>query len=961
MRLKISMLFGVAGLAFPLAAASAQDGAAGDAADRGTSEQSAAEAGDAIVVTGSRLQRETGYDQPSPVTVVGGDMLQKMAPSTIPDALNQLPQFIGSQSRATCCGPSTSGNFLNLRGLGSQRVLILLDGDRVSATRETGDVDVNVLPELLVERVDIVTAGASAAYGSDAVTGVVNYVIDQDFEGIRFLAQSGLSSYGDNEEYRLGVAVGTSFADSRGSVIASVEHYNNNGLLVDARPEARDGHFLGGVGSPDLPFVNLTGIRNLAATDGGLIINSTGLPFADAGSPLAGNLFLPGGAGTRPFDPGTRIVGFLPTAVGGDGSIYGAVSALAALENSKFYGRMNYEFFDNLAGHIRVVVSESKTRQFPLESQQTGGTAFTIFRENAFLPASVGAQMDQLGVSSFRLARSSKDWGLMVNDYTNRFLEINFGLDGTLIGWDWQARYSHGRVTLNGGIGNNVILDRLYAAADAVSDPSTGQPTCNVSLTNPGAFPGCVPINLFGQNSASPEALDYILGFSDQRIRNTQDYFGLTAQRSLFSLPGGDVILGIGYEHIARSLLQETNALAVSQINPTGVRGLPTSFCPSVNTCRFGRFNQGNFGAADASDTRNEVFAEISVPLLEGVTLAETLAIDAAFRHTNYENSGGVNTWKVGVNYAPISGLRFRGTASRDIRAPNLFELFAGPTRSFGNTVLIRDPENPNPVPGSYVNLSQGNPALNPEIADTFTVGVVIEPPFLPGFSGSIDYWDVAISDEIINTSPQLVLDRCAQGVQSACEAISRDPGTGTITQIVLQRINQTQSAARGMDFDFSYVSELGGGDLRLRLLASRLFERSNTNEDVQIEFAGFAGTPEWSGNFSLNYDVGRFGFFWQQRLVGPVDRWLFEPPGSQVFEDPRFPAVTYTDISATWRIGEDERFEVFGIVNNLFNRRPPIQPTPFVAGLAFPTFPTGNINYDIVGTQFTFGVRGTF
>ena len=939
------------------AAVSAQSHAAGSELNADSAEDAVEE----VIVTGSRIQREDGYDQPSPVTTVSNEMLLSAAPSNIADALNQLPQFTGSLTRTSCCGIGSSGNFLNLRGLGTSRVLILLDGDRVAPTRELGDVDVNLLPEMLISRVDVVTGGASAAYGSDAVSGVVNYVIDQNFDGVKVTAQGAQSTYGDNKEIKFGLAVGNSFADGRGHIVASLEHYESDGLRVDARSESRQGHYLGGFGIDAIPFENLTGVMSTSATNGGVIVNAAGLPVADDDAPLAGTLFLPEG-GSRPFVFGTPIPGITPVALGGDGYVYGPSSALAELRTDKFYTLLNYDFSDTVSAYARINAAESATFQFPLQNSQSGAAAYTIFRENAFLPAAVADQMDSAGVSSFRLARQSNDWGMIGNDVVNQTYDVSAGFNwSTENGWDWKLNASHGQSELNAGVVNNAILDHVYAAADAVVDPSSGEIVCNVTLTNPGEFPGCRPLNVFGENAASQAALDFVLGRSEQVIKNQQDVFAINTQGRLFDIPSGEVVVAAGVEHIRRSLDQSSNSLALSQVNATGVRALPASLCPTSETCRFGRWNQGNFGVADASDSRNELFAEVLIPLLSDTAFANYLELNGAYRYTDYENSGGVDTWKIGLDYQPTDSLRIRGTRSRDIRAPNLFEMFAGATRSFGSTTLVQDPLNPTPVPGNYVNLSRGNPNLEPEIADTYTIGFVYQPAWLSGFSGSIDYFDIELRDSIADTTPQSVLDRCAEGDQDACGSISRDAATNTITQIVLQRINLDRTIVRGVDFDLSYSRDVGPGFLQIRMLATKLIERSSTVGTAEFDFSGFAGGPEWRGNLTISYEMDTVSLFWQQRYIDRVRRWLFLPPGSNVFANPEFASVSYTDVTATWNLGHNRDIELYGTINNLFNKKPPVQPTPFVAGLAYPSFPTGNPNYDIVGTQFTVGARVTF
>ncbi len=919
----------------------------------------ATEAGD-IVVTGTRI-KGNGYDQPTPVTVATTETLLSSSPMTLADGLTKLPQLIGSTSRTFCCAVGSLGNFLNLRALGPTRTLVLLDGRRIVATRESGEIDVNLLPELLVQRVDVVTGGASAAYGSDAVSGVINYVTDNKFEGVRANAQYGVSNYGDDASVKFGVAGGTSFADGRGHIVISLEHFKVNGIpsLAD-RPDSRRGGFLGGNGSAAAPFTNLENVFMITATDGGVIVNSAGLPVANAGAPLAGQRFLPGGALT-PFVIGTPVTGSPAFAIGGDGHQNNMMQPAGLLSTDKGYFRATYDFSESLTAYVRLNAARSHNNMRILSDNRSAAAAYTIFRNNAYLPAAVAAQMDAAGVTSFRLGRFNRDFGAISLDYKNKTFDASVGLEGKIGDkLNWEVSYGHGETTLDAEVRNVADLGKAYAAADAVVDPATGNIVCNVTLTNPGVFPGCQPLNPFGVGAPSAAAKAFILGTSTQFVKNTQDVFAAELQGEVFELPAGPLSFALGAEYRRRTLVERSNPTALGQIQATGVRGMPGAFCPTVALCRFGGWNQGNFGEADARDNVKEGFVELLVPVFKDSAVGKSLELNAAYRYTDYKNSGTVSTWKIGATYEPFEDLRIRVTRSRDIRAPNLFELFAGPVNAF--TPGLTDP-----VTGLTnviaITRTQGNPNLVPERANTLTVGFVYSPSWLKGVSGSVDFYDINLAGALAATSAQGTIDGCQRGVAAQCALITRDPVTNFIQQIVLQQINLNGRRARGIDFDLSYNGEVAGGKLGVRLLATRTIDFIDYIGTTRLQSAGLfnaannTALPKWRGTLTANYEIGKFGLFVQERYIGGYDQMPFIP--GQIFAEPHVGAVFYTDLTAKVKVNAgNAKFEIFGTVNDLFNRRPPFLPNRFAANLAFPTVP--NL-YDLDNRYFTIGARVAF
>ena len=916
---------------------------------------------DDIVVTGTRILR-AGYDQPTPVTVKTTEALLSSAPTNIADALNRLPQFQGSRTRTFCCEVGSVGNFLNLRGLGTTRTLVLLDGRRIVPTREGGDVDVNLLPETLIERVEVVTGGASAAYGSDAVSGVVNYVVDTDFVGFRANGQTGISTYGDAGTVKMGAAIGASFSENRGHFVLSVDHFNQEGIKsLDDRPLSRDnrGYFLAGNGTT-FPFRTVAGVMQATATYGGVIVGPSNMPIPGAGAPLAGTQFLPGGV-PAPFVFGTQVPGSPVFFFGGDGILNNLADPAQSLRADRLYGRLSFDFTDRLTGWIRVNAGESRTWGDVLADNRQAGVAYTIFRENPFLPSVTAAQMDTAGVTSFRFARFNRDFGPIRLDYTNRTFDVAAGLDGRIgADWQWSIGYSRGETVLDARVENVGILSRIYAQADAVRDLATGNIVCRVTLTNPGAYPGCVPVNLFGEGSPSQAARDYALGVSTQQVKNTQQVAYAEMQGTLLALPAGPVAVAFGAEYRERTLRSVSNDIAVNQIQAVGIRGFPTQLCPTPATCRFGGFQQGNFGTADAGDHVTEGFVETVVPVLRDTPFFHSLEVNGAYRYTSYENSGGISSWKTGITWAPTADLRLRATRSRDIRAPNLFEMFAGPVNAFQPGLTDPFTSTTNII---AITRTQGNPDLEPERADTLTLGAVFTPRRIPGLALSVDYYDIDVQGALSATTAQGTVDACFRGDQRACARIARD-AFGDIQQIVLQQINLNSRLVRGIDFDASYNTDFLAGRLGIRALVNHALDYIDTVGGTSLQQAGFYNTanqltvPRWRGNLSLTYEADPLTLFVQGRYIGSFVQ--MPPLPNQTFAEPRIGAVFYTDVTVKFDLNgpNDSRWELYGTVNNLFRQQPRFIANRFSTNLGYPTAPG---LYDIDDRYFTVGIRTQF
>jgi len=928
-----------------------------------------------IVVTGTRIVRD-GYTAPTPVTVASTEELVKATPSNIPDALNKLPQFQNSSSPSRSsmnfANTAAHGNVLNLRGVGPLRTLILFDGQRVAPTTYLGTVDVNVIPNLLIQRVDVVTGGASAAYGSDAVSGVVNFVLDKKFTGLTGVAQGSTSQRGDNQGYRFGIAGGFDFGGDRGHLLLSAETFKNNGMLRSDRKLGRGAYsYVGstvGCTNPNAaadptacspggtlnPYMIASGVTLSAASEYGKITSG---PFTNYRFDANGAL-VPFSNGTATGSPGYFV--------GGDGyAISPDTRAVAPLHTYQAFGRASWDFTPDVTGYVQGSFSRSDLSYTSLANSLVPPTAATLYSGNPYLPAELQAAFTPTS-QSITLARYGANSPRPHTTEHTDYWMVNAGFEGTLADkWKWNVAFNHG--DSNFSVAQEGVWDwqHFYAATDAVRNGS-GQTVCRASLsadpTIAARYANCQPFNLLatGDAYASQPGYDYVVGTSRYRARIWQNAMSASIQGALFDLPAGPVDVALGAEYRRQSLRLTSNAnpadldtTAERSAYFAGLRGVPSSVYHYWLT---------NVGEASGDLSVKEVFGELAVPLLKDQPFAQELSLNAAGRYTDYSTSGSVKTWKLGATWKPISDLLLRGSVSRDIRAPNLFELFAGDQSAIS---LLVDP-----VSGITANVPQvtgGNPDLQPEKADTLTFGAVITPSFLPGLSLSVDYYRIKIKDAIGTLSLTQIVNNCSQsgGTAPECALVTRDTPTSFPSQIRVAPANIAYLETSGIDFDASYRTELAGGNLGLRLYASYLdtYQTQQSSTAPVLEYAGIStisstpeGRPRWRGTLSVNYEIGRVGVFLNQQLIGKVKLGI--PGGLENGLGQTIGAVGYTDMTLSYRLPvANGHVEFFGTVNNLFDKDPPLIPG---------TIPGVNIAtnfalYDTVGRAFTGGIRFKF
>jgi iron complex outermembrane receptor protein len=912
---------------------------------------SASDAGGApgdIVVTGTRVQRD-GFQAPTPTTVVGAELIAAKAPANIADLVNMLPSVIGSDTPRNQYGAVSRGvvglNDISLRGLGAGRTLVLLDGQRVGASTPTNLVDINNFPEQLVKRIDVVTGGASAGYGSDAVAGVVNFVLDKTFKGIKGEAQGGVTTYGDDRNYKLTLTAGAAFADDRGHVLLSVaDSYNagvfdpsNRDWIANSKLIYNNPAYTATNGQPRLIARLNSGLAT--ATPGGII----------TAGPLRGTYFGPGGVPLQ-FNYGSVVSGNFMT--GGQSQytpIYAGSTLDPRLSRQNLFFRTSFDVTDHVT--IFAQASYGRAAARTLAGYQLDLGTSTIRADNAFIPASIAAQMRAQNLTSLTLGTWNQDLGGIVGTTKRKNGRYVLGASGDFqaLGskWNWDV-YGQRSVTDTYLSGRTSISANYAAALDSVINPATGAAVCRSTLTNPGN--GCVAYNPFGTGVNSQAALNYILGTAWGRNHLTQNVASATLHGNPFSTWAGPVSIATGIEYRKEGISGSNDPIS-------SIRG----------------YYAGNYLASFGSYDVTEGFFETVVPLAKGLPFADSLDLDGAVRETSYSTSGLVTTWKAGLTYAPVRDIRFRATRSRDIRAPNLSDLYqAGTTQ----TTQVSDPSQNGAVTTAF-QVTTGNRSLKPEVADTTGLGVVLQPRFLPGFSASVDYYNIRIKDAITTFNAQQVVNLCAQGSAAFCSSVIRTGGA--ITSTVVQPVNVARQISRGLDFEASYRRRLDTiapflkGNLALRVVATRYLKsysnngvtpatdnvgtnNNNGNAGLSLPKWRYLATAGWE-NDALSIDLTARG------LTGGVNNTSYiqcttgcptSTAANMTIDDNHIAGATYFDASIRYRL--PWHVEMFLAVDNLANKAPAtVGVGPSLSGVAYSVNPT---LYDTLGRTFRAGFR---
>jgi outer membrane receptor protein involved in Fe transport len=893
---------------------------------------------EAVIVTATRIIRD-GYEAPTPTTVVGNDVLKVLAASNVADAVNFVPSLAGSATprsgNSGVSGGQSGTNTLDLRSMGANRTLVLLDGARIPPTALTGVVDINQLPDGLIERIDVVTGGASAAYGSDAMTGVVNFVLDKDFTGFKTNVMAGLTDRGENEKYNVSISGGVPFAAGRGHFLFSGGYSDAEGIRGIPRAWYRGWKVLNNPaytatnGQPQLLLRPESAIST--ATPGALVTSG----------PLRGTEFTQGGV-VRQFDYGPIVAD--PLMSGGDWRISDRARTPdleAEVKRQTVFTRTAFQLTDDLEVFALASYARSRTDNQCCFNYFLGN--LTIQRDNAFLPETVREDMRRLELERLTVGSTNEDLGTIHGRSERAVTRFVAGINGKFValgsGWRWDAYAQRGASDVSNDV-RSAIVANYREALDAVRDPS-GAIVCRSTLTDPSN--GCVPYNVLGYGVNSQAAVNYVLGTAQLDQELVQDVAAASVQGEPFSTWAGPVSVASGIEYRKESVTSRTDPIAEAS----------------------GYF-VANFKPTRGSYDVIEGFLETVVPLIEEARWADSFDLNGAVRFTNYSSSGEVVTWKAGATYSPVHNVTLRGTRSRDIRAPNLNDLFlAGQV----NTQTVNDPFRDNAT-ALILRPMVGNLELDPEVADTVGLGIVYQPAFAPGLSMSVDYYKIEVEKAIATIQQQAIIDRCFAGNTALCSAIVRD-ASGVITQITVQPVNLLSETAEGIDFETSYRVPVWQGNLTFRALATHVMERQIDDGITVTELGGdnSGSAADWRWLGMVGYDSGDYAV----SIIGHgVSSGVMESayvectrgcPESTVenrtIDNNHIASAVYMDLSLVYRVlnrSGVRNMEVFFKVDNLADRNPP--PVGSISGVSFVDPGVNPLLYDTVGRTFRAGVR---
>ena len=902
--------------------------------------------------------------------------LQQSGTTNITDFLTGYPALIGSSTSAQNSGDragigATGLNLLNLRNLGTQRTLVLVDGRRhVGGVPGDASVDVNTIPTDLVERIDVLTGGASAIYGADAVTGVVNFVLKHDFQGLTARAQAGISQRGDAGQRLLSFTAGTNFAGGRGNVSLAYEYGTNDRYTTQDRDYLRGPGALFFNRNPNYVAntpgsylrVPLADVRYVdTARNGAVDVDGDGIPdftgngaVYDRGRVLPGNAFTIGGSSTSLADYGNDLLPQVERHVFNVLSHYDVSRALTIFAEGKF----------------------AATNSFTLGQPSFDYNLF-IPQDNPYIPANVRAAIDP-DLGGVLVTRDNFDLGPRGETVKRKTYRSVIGARGDLgDSTHYEVSYVFGQTDVVNHFANDQYSDRFYAAIDAVRG-ANGQITCRVNTPggmttdqpynptrtiNGSTFSAgqCQPLNIFGEGVASQAGLDFVHASTVEHSRVTQHVVSGSLGgdfRNLFSLPGGELGYALGAEY-----RKESSRFTPDQLEQQGLT-FSNKLSPAV-------------GSYDVK----EAFAELDAPLLKDKPFVHSLDLAAAIRYSDYSTIGHATTYKLDAGYSPVRDLRFRGTYSYSVRAPNIGELFSGASQTF---VFFDDPcttvnrglgtstrvancavvlgaaglspaqvaafEDPRSI--NIAGTQSGNTNLRPERARTWTAGAVLQPRFIPGLTASFDWYDIKLKDAINTVDAQELATLCVDQATTAnvfCQSIKRQQGTGLINDFTVLPQNVAEFRTAGLDVNITYhVSVSNIGAFNLKLVGGYLNKLSfvGTPGAAPTDNLRTLGSPKYQANADITYSRGPFTLNYGLSWFDKTRRYT----ALQLAGNPNYAAPEYVFYKDRWvhdiyvSVDVNKQFQFYGGVNNVADAKPD------VGSRLYPV--------DSVGRFFFFGAR---
>jgi iron complex outermembrane receptor protein len=978
------------------------------AADEAANKDSGSEVTE-VVVTGSRLQRKD-FTAISPVTTVGSEQLEMTGTVAVEQLVNELPQIVPGNTVTSNNSGGEDFATVDLRGLGAQRTLVVVNGERVPGSSTTGVVDLNTIPAGLIDRIEVLTGGASAVYGSDAMAGVVNFILKQNYEGAEVSALVGGNFHGQGKEFNLEGILGGNFANGRGNMTMYASYFQRNPVLQSEFDWSRTSAGVFYDNSSNGYVVDSAAKYNAlnSAIPGGLhtflsggsgtppwgwITNNPGNPFSGlAANPATAGRFASADTDCNPATPGVAVNGGnLSFNDAGQLTPRFTSKACAVPDRSAGSSRYNYaptndiiipakryaistfahyDITDNITLKTQLSFIDSQSGVQLAATPATGLTVVLTPAMNAYINANHPDLAAALASRPNPTANFTEDWrslqlGPRIGEFDNQSLSMLATLDGKINdNWNWSATASYGQTRFAETLRNNLNRTAIEQGLTGCQVPiATGNPGAGTDL-GVAKLPGCTIADIFGQNKLSANAVKFLRTDTHQLNIYTEQRVAGFIRGDLIQLPAGGLSSVFGFEY-----REDHASLDVDDAQRTG------------NIYGFNAIQNQK-----GSVTVKEAYVELGVPLVKDQPFIQYLGLEGGYRWSDYDTIGSTETYKIGGEWSPFTWLKFRAVYNKAVRAPSVFELFQNGDQGFPSFV---DPCNDKPTrtaqqlavcqamapgvnfTGYNQNNSQvqafafGNPNLQPETGKTKTIGFVFQPDFLPvgRLKASVDYYDIQILNAVASVGAQTISNRCVAGgvpLNANCALIQRDPVTGQVVGINTSIANLSELRTKGWDVQIDFKVDLGDlfsgapGRISINELYSYLssfkqdgFEgRGTTNAAIGTAF------PEYKSVLTVNYGVGDWLF---------QTRWSYTPEmiqgtatGYGLFVD-KTPAASYVDISTRWNVTDN--FQLTGTIGNLFDKEPP----QFIDGVFNGQANTDPQVYRVLGRTFTLAAKVRF
>ncbi len=980
------------------------------AQDAAPADDAATDDANVIVVTGSLISNPN-LVQANPVNVTTADTIELKQSNTAEDVLREIPGVVPNIGSAVNNG-NNGASYVDLRGLGANRNVVLLDGNRIVPGDLQGRVDLNNIPLALISRVDAQTGAAVTVYGADAITGVVNFITKKDFAGVDFSAGYQITEKGDGGYFRTDLTVGANFDDGKGNAVLSIGYQKSDPVYQGDRD------------------FSIFGIDSFTGTLGG---SGTGVPSRITGTrPLITGTSTPnttidatgsGNGGTRQINSSGQAVGTYAFFNFNPYNIF-----QTPFKRYNIFAQANYEISDAVEVYTRALFSKNTVDTIIAPSGSFGGSvtmnlnnpymtstlrnqfcAFNTLGAGAYKPLYTQSECDLAATATgptdanyktvtFNLSRRAVEVGPRISNYSTTIFDYRIGLRGHIsdaINWDLNGSYGESEKLQT--IKNYTLQSRWRQALLA-----NNTTTC---ITNTG---GCVPVNPFGAaGTISAGAADFLSDDSSSKISTSLAQLrGLISGETGFTSPGAtnQVSFALGAEYRKYHAQQASDVLAKTPGELGGAGGA----APDID---------GGFSVWEG-------YAEIIAPLVEDKPMMKSLTLEGGARYSKYQIDGaGTNetwTYKGALSWEPIDDLKFRGNYAHAVRAPNINELFS--PVSTGLTTLQTDPcagtlaantglavgQNLravclaqgapvgtigsilNPTAAQANSTGGGNIALKPETANTWTIGAVFKPQAIPGFSISVDYYNIKVKGAITTPTSGDVMSACfgslssSSATSAACTTIRRNPVTGGLDGDPATTLGLPQSlsnlgtlSTKGVDVIANYSRDLGFAKLAssfvLNYTASQKFQATPTAIDRECvglfsADCGFTGSiqPKFQWTWRNTFTVGKFDMsvLWRHLTAvsyegtGAFVGDVVTPNGTFHVDAQNIPAYDYFDLTLRWNVSDN--FTFTAAVQNLMNKQPPIVGSS-IGSTAFNSGNTYPSTYDALGRRFAVSAKVKF